>query len=65
MHYDRIRAGKRVARETTRFAMRYFFRYELEHLLHRAGFTTLALYGDFSRSEFAEGSAEMIWVAHS
>ena len=32
------------------FRLRYFFRYELEHLLARAGFEIEALYGDFEKN---------------
>lgn len=40
-----------------------FFRYEVEHLLHRAGFQVEALYGDFQRGELTDASSEMIWLA--
>lgn len=46
-----------------RFTMRWFFRYELEHALARAGFVIEALYGDFDRSEIGDDSPEMIFVA--
>jgi SAM-dependent methyltransferase len=45
------------------FTLRYFFRYEVEHLLARCGFRVVALYGDFDRSPLADNSAEMIFVA--
>lgn len=45
------------------FSMRYFFRFELEHLLARSGFEVIALYGAFDRSAFADNSPEMIFVA--
>lgn len=45
------------------FPLRYFYRYELEHLLARAGFRVAALYGDFDRSPLQDDSAEMIFVA--
>ena len=45
------------------FPFRYFFRFEVEHLLARAGFRVTALYGNFDRSPFADGSPEMIFVA--
>ena len=32
------------------FPMRYFFRYELEHLLELCGFSVVDLFGDFDRS---------------
>ncbi|HTX91202.1 MAG TPA: class I SAM-dependent methyltransferase [Anaerolineales bacterium] len=40
------------------------FRFEMEHVLARAGFVVDSLYGDFSRHPLADNSAEMIWVAH-
>lgn len=45
------------------FPLRYFFRYELEHLLARAGFKLAALYGDFDRTALRDDSPEMICVA--
>jgi hypothetical protein len=43
--------------------MRYFFRYELEHLLARAGFTELTFYGGFDRRPYDYFSGETICVA--
>ena len=45
------------------FNMRWFFRYEVEHLLARTGFVLRAMYGNFDRSAFADSSPEMIFVA--
>ena len=45
------------------FPLRYFYRYELEHLLARAGFRLAALYGDFDRTPLRDDSPEMIFVA--
>ena len=45
--------------------LRYFFRYEVEHLLARCGFRVTALYGDFDRSPLEDLSPEMIFVAES
>ena len=45
------------------FAMRYFFRFELEHLIARSGFEVTALYGGFDRSAFGDNSPEMIFAA--
>jgi SAM-dependent methyltransferase len=39
------------------------FPFEMEHLLSRAGFAVEALFGDFHRQEFQQGSSDMIWVA--
>jgi ubiquinone/menaquinone biosynthesis C-methylase UbiE len=41
------------------------FRFEMEHLLARAGFTVEALYGDFARHALEDQSTEMIWLAHA
>jgi SAM-dependent methyltransferase len=43
--------------------LRYFFRFELEHLLARSGFEVTELYGAFDRSPFADDSPEMIFTA--
>lgn len=53
----------REERLATRFPMRYFFRYEVEHLLARAGFGLVAVYGDFERSPFGDESPELVVVA--
>lgn len=45
------------------FPMRYFFRYELEHLLEVCGFRIVDFFGDFDRSPYAADSREMIFVA--
>lgn len=47
------------------FTMRYFFRFELEHALARAGLEVEALWGDFDRSPFGEGSPDMIFVCRN
>jgi hypothetical protein len=45
------------------FTVRYFFRYEVEHLLARCGFRVVEVFGDFDRSPLADASPEMIFVA--
>jgi len=45
------------------FPLRYFFRFELEHLLARAGFEITEFFGDFDRSPFTDSSPEMIVIA--
>jgi SAM-dependent methyltransferase len=47
------------------WTLRYFFRYEVEHLLARCGFRISAVYGDFDRSPLGDGSREMIFVAEA
>jgi len=39
------------------------FRFEMEHLLARAGFEIEALYGDFLRGELHDKCTDMVWVA--
>ncbi len=53
----------RKERHVQSFPFRYFFRYEVEHLLELSGFKTLKLFGDFDGSRFSSESAEMIFVA--
>jgi hypothetical protein len=47
------------------FPFRYFFRYEVEHLLARSGFTVKETFGNFDRSPLRDSSPEMIFVAQS
>ena len=47
------------------WTLRYFFRYEVEHLLTRCGFRVTAVYGDFDRSPLGDASPEMIFVAEA
>jgi ubiquinone/menaquinone biosynthesis C-methylase UbiE len=39
------------------------FRFEIEHLLVRAGYRVQSVYGDFLRSDLSETSSEMVWLA--
>lgn len=39
------------------------FRFEIEHLIARAGFAVDAVYGDFGMGPLADASSEMIFVA--
>src|SRR5262249_48679095 len=63
MRLERRRDGAVVGEEIERFGMRWYHRYELEHLLARAGFEVVALYGGFDRPPFDLASQEMIFVA--
>src|SRR5216683_2558014 len=47
------------------WTLRYFFRYEIEHLLARCGFRVARVYGNFDRSPLSDASPEMIYVAES
>ena len=58
-------ADSRQPAEETRvtFSMRWFWRYELEHLLPRAGFTQVEMFGDFDRSPIRRDSPAFLVVA--
>lgn len=45
------------------FPFRYFFRYEVEHLLTLCGFEVIDLFGNFNRSPLSNDSPEMIFIA--
>ncbi|MBN1188889.1 MAG: class I SAM-dependent methyltransferase [Dehalococcoidales bacterium] len=45
------------------FPFRYFFRYEVEHLLELCGFQVIDLFGNFDKSAFSSRSPQMIFVA--
>lgn len=45
------------------FPMRYLFRYEVEHLLSRAGFAVKHVYGGYDKSPFGADPGELIVVA--
>ena len=53
----------RVERIVDGFPWRYFYRYEVTHLLARCGFEVVELYGDFDRSPFTDSSPDMIFIA--
>jgi ubiquinone/menaquinone biosynthesis C-methylase UbiE len=61
--YDETDETGHVYRRTMRFVMRWFYRYEIEHLLARAGFTLRAVYGTYDLDEYITGSPRMIVVA--
>jgi SAM-dependent methyltransferase len=62
IHYITYPDGKEE-RLVHSFPMRYFYRYEMEHLLTLCGFKIVEFYGDFDRSAFTADSPEMIFVA--
>jgi SAM-dependent methyltransferase len=51
------------AREAMPLVMRYFFRYELEHLLARCGFEVIEVLGDFDGSTVGAVAKELIFSA--
>jgi SAM-dependent methyltransferase len=61
--YDELQADGLVRRTTLPFTMRWLYRYELEHLLARAGFTLEAVYGSYDLDEYSGGGELMLTVA--
>ena len=61
--YDVVEADGSARRLVEATTLRYIFRFELEHLLARAGFRLTALYGDYDCSAFGEQSPALIAVA--
>lgn len=61
--YDETDAEGRLFRQTMRFTMRWFYRFEIEHLLARAGFTMRALYGSYDLDDYITGCPRLIAVA--
>lgn len=62
--HERWEGGAKVGEGTSEIRLRWFYRYELEHLLARAGFTLMALYGGFDRRPY-DGKKEMIMLARA
>jgi len=62
--HERWRAGVKVSDEATEIEMRWFWRFELEHLLVRTGFALEAMYGGFDRRPY-DAKKEMIVVARA
>jgi SAM-dependent methyltransferase len=52
--------GDALKTELWDFALRFFFRYELEHLVERSEFKNYRIYGDYQRTELNETSKEFI-----
>ena len=63
MRYERVRDGEVMGEDVVTFSMRYFFRYELEHLLARGGFDNVELCGDFDGRPFAADATSFVVVA--
>ena len=61
--YDEISVAGDVRRAILPFTMRWLYRYELEHLLARAGFVLEQVYGSYDLEEYATESELMLTVA--
>jgi SAM-dependent methyltransferase len=57
--------GGKVERRVHAFPMRWYLRFELEHLLARAGFSLECLYGNFDRSPLTSDSPEIVVAARA
>lgn len=60
--HERWRHGEKLDDDVSDIAMRWFHRYELEHLLARAGFVIEEMFGGFDRRPY-DGNGEIIVVA--
>jgi SAM-dependent methyltransferase len=62
--HDEVDAeGRLLERSYKPMRLRWIYRYEFEHLLHRCGFEVEALFGDFARRPFTKMGQELIWIA--
>lgn len=61
--YDETDEAGHVSRRTMRFTMRWLYRFEVEHLLARAGFGVRNVYGSYDLDEYLNGSPRLIVVA--
>ncbi len=59
---EELDGGQVVSRTPATLALRWVYRYEMEHLLELSGFAVEALYGGFDRGPFHHGG-EQVWVA--
>lgn len=63
MIFDVTHPDRRKERLIMAWTLRYFFRYEVEHLLARSGFQLQATYGNFDGLPLQDDSPEMIFLA--
>jgi SAM-dependent methyltransferase len=56
-------SGKVLDKRFVEWPYRWVYRFEAEHLLHRAGFEVEAVYGGYQREPFTSESAAMVFVA--
>ncbi len=61
--YEQRRGDRVISNQTTVFNMRWYTRFELEHLMARAGFARVEMYGDFDCSPVVSGCPALIVVA--
>ncbi len=61
--YESVDEQHRLTRHTAHISLRWFYRYELEHLLARAGFRLLSLYGSYDLDDYTANSEQLIALA--
>ena len=63
--WEEVGPGGAVAQHWQRdpMSLHCVFRFEMEHLLKRTGYTVEAVYGDFYKATLSDESDQMIWVA--
>lgn len=62
--YERTDPDGRVASHAYEpLAIRILFRFEIEHLLARAGYEVEALYGGWNREPYAAPGEDLVWIA--
>lgn len=52
--------GRSIFTKEWNTSLRYFFRFELEHLIERSEFDSYMIYGDFDENELTPGSKEFL-----
>ncbi len=62
--YDELAPDGSVRRRVLPFVMRWVYRFEVEHLLARAGLHLEAVYGDYDLAPYESGSPQLIVVAY-
>jgi SAM-dependent methyltransferase len=63
--YDVAAPDGTLRRWTHELTLRYYYRYELEGLLHRAGFRVEGVYGDYALDELADDSPRLVMLARA
>lgn len=63
--YDETDQEDAVRRTVASFKVHYFFRYEIELLLDKAGFVVEALYGSYGFDPYEDDSERMVFVARA
>jgi SAM-dependent methyltransferase len=63
MRYERRQGAQVLGSDTVDIRMRWLHRFELEHLLARAGFEDVRIYGGFDRRPYDHDSGEQVVIA--